>query len=136
MASQAKRLSRGFTLIELMIVVAIVAVLATVAYPGYINGLVKANRAAAQSYLMDIAQRQRQYFNDTRTFASSESILSMTRPERVTNNYNVVFTLVADPNSPPEFTITATPLPGSRQVGDGALSIDETGEKLRGSESW
>lgn len=124
----------GFTLIELMIVVAIVATLAMIAYPAYSSFVLKGNRAAAQSYLMDLAQKQGLFFNDTRTFASSAAQLSITAPERVEDNYTVAFTVSAGP--PPTFLITATPRTGMPQVSDGNLSIDNAGEKLHAGEAW
>jgi prepilin-type N-terminal cleavage/methylation domain-containing protein len=63
--------TRGFTLIELMIVVAIVAILAAVAYPAYTSHVRKAHRAAAQSCLMDLAQKQTQYLLDNSTMRRS-----------------------------------------------------------------
>ena len=69
--------ARGFTAIELLITVAIVAILATVALPAYNNTLVRANRAAAQSYLLDLANREEQYLLDARTYTTtSHDLLS------------------------------------------------------------
>lgn len=120
----------GFTLIELMLVVALVAILAMIAQPAYQGAIVKSSRAAAKSYLMDAAQMQHQYYNDARRFASSLEQLNKTQPVNVSSNYWVA--VAADPNEiPPSFTITATPLPGTRQFDDGVLSIDHTGRKLR-----
>ena len=53
---------KGFTLIELMVVIAIVAVLVTVALPSYREYVKRGNRRAAQSTMMDIINRQQQYF--------------------------------------------------------------------------
>jgi len=58
--------SRGFTLIELMIAVAVVAILAMIAVPTYTAQMVKGRRSAAEAVLLDIAQRQQQYFLDSR----------------------------------------------------------------------
>lgn len=125
----------GFTLIELMIVIVIVAVLVAVALPAYQSSVIKANRGAAQAYLMDIAQKQQLFFNSTRSFAQTEAALSVTPPDRVAQNYLISFEDI-DPNSPPpKFTIRAQPT-GS-QLKDGALTITNTGEKLlRGTDPW
>ena len=53
---QVRAAGRGFTLIELMIVVAIVAILAAIAYPSYREHVVKSRRATAQSCLLEMAQ--------------------------------------------------------------------------------
>jgi type IV pilus assembly protein PilE len=127
---------RGFTLIEMMIVVVIVGVLTLIAYPSYTSFLVKANRAAAQAWLMKMSQRNTLYFNDARAFTQDPNDLGMTdEPERVENFYAV--RLLLDPNEPPPgFYIIATPKDGTRQEGDGVLFINNRGKKTRGAESW
>ena len=125
----------GFTLIELMAVVAIVAVLAMIAYPAYQSYLIRANRAEAKALLMDLAQKQQLYFNDTRTYAEfAVPTLVSTLPERVEDNYVVAVNIGT--TLPPLFSITATPQTGTPQEGDGILSIDQSGEKLHGTEPW
>jgi type IV pilus assembly protein PilE len=119
-------LGRGFTLIELMIVVAIVAILASIAYPSYTSHVRRGYRAAAQSYLMDLAQRQTQYLVDNRHYAATETDLNATKPTDVNNNYDINFAVVLGP--PPSFTITATPK-GVMAV-DVVLSINQAGQKL------
>ena len=130
-----RRSDSGFTLIEIMIVVVIVGVLTLVAYPAYQSSFIKANRAEAKSYLMDVAQQQQLYFNDSRTYAEDPNELNSTAPDRVADNYIVTFDLTT--TSPlPVFTITATPKSGTRQQDDGVLSIENTGTKLHGAEPW
>jgi len=129
------KFSGGFSLIELMIVLIIVAVLMLVALPAYQSFVVKANRAEAKAYLLDMAQRQQLFFNDSRTYAEDEAELHMVAPERVAKNYAISFEVqTIDP--PPTWTIKATPIDGTRQQGDGVLSIDYTGDKKHGTEAW
>lgn len=117
--------SRGFTLIELMIAVAIVALLAAVAYPSYQNAMIKGRRAAAQTALADVAQRQQQFLLDNRAYAGTTAALKLTLPSDVTSYYDVVIDVPA--TTPPTFTATATPK-GS-QTSDGPLTINNAGVK-------
>lgn len=117
----------GFTLMELMIGVVIVGILTKIAVESYQSYMVKSTRAAAQSSLMDIAQRQQQYLLDTRAYASSVTALNTSVPTSVSTYYTVSVSASSGP--PPAFTITATPVDSTRQVSDGALTIDQAGSK-------
>jgi len=118
---------RGFTLVELMVVLAIVGILGGIAYPSYVNHVIKSNRTAAQAHLLDLAQREQQYLADNRAYAASVSALNMTTPTSVSSKYSILIEVQAGP--PPSFTITATPLTGGAQVNDGALTINNAGTK-------
>lgn len=129
------RRHRGFTLIELMITVVIVSILAAVAYPSYQNYILKGNRASAQAFLMDAAQRQQQYFLDNRAYAGDVGTLfgSAPVPAEVSPYYDIAF----DPPgaTPPTFKITATPKGRQNKNNEPTLSIDQAGTKLPSS-SW
>ena len=88
----------GFTLLELMIVLVIVGILASIAIPSYRDSIRKGNRRAAQAVLMDIANRERQYFMANRTFAD-EGALNYTLPAEVAGKYT--FTITPDDGPPP-----------------------------------
>jgi type IV pilus assembly protein PilE len=127
-AQKATPQHRGFTLIDVLITVAIVAILTAIAYPSYQSAMRKSHRAAAESHLADVAQRQQQYLLDQRGYASSVSALGMTTPATVTPYYTIAVAVLAGP--PPSFTASATPI-GS-QAGDlsgQALTIRNTGAK-------
>lgn len=133
----SKRRDRGFTLIELMVVVVIVGILAAIAYPSYQSYILKGNRASAQAFLMDAAQRQAQYFLDNRTYAPDLATLFGTAspvPSEVSKYYGTpVVATTAGP--PPTFVITATPQGTQNKNNEPTLTIDQAGTKTP-SANW
>lgn len=117
----------GFTLIEVMVVVVIVAILATVALPAYQDSVRKGRRASAQGFLLDLAQREQQYFVDGRAYATSLSDMGVTVPSDVDKYY--LITIEVDAGPPPNFVLVATPKTGPQST-DGKLSIDRAGNRL------
>ncbi|HEX5539768.1 MAG TPA: type IV pilin protein [Methylophilaceae bacterium] len=117
--------AKGFTLIELMITVAIIAILAAIAYPSYTEYVKRGHRSSAQTYMLDLAQREQQYFLDSRSYADSVSALNSSTPDSVSEFYTI--TIAVGDGLPPSYTITATPV-GS-QISDGNLTLDSTGQK-------
>ena len=117
-----------------MIAVAIVAIIAAIAYPSYQDHLRKGRRAAAQAFLIEVAAKQQQYLLDARRYAIGETAiatLNMTVPTTVSQFYTItVGPAVA--TVPPTYTLTATPITGSVQVKDGALTLTQDGTKTRG----
>jgi len=126
----------GFSLVELMIAVAIAGILASIAYPSYTAHLVRGNRSAAQSLMLEAAARQERFLLDRRGYTDMLGAggLSMNVPQEVANHYAIVLA-VDNSATPPIYTIVATPLAGSRQLADGALTLTSQGTKLP-AEKW
>jgi type IV pilus assembly protein PilE len=118
---------RGFTLIELLIVVAVGAILAVIALPSYQDQIRKGHRAAAQSYMMDLAQRQGQYLLAARAYAPTEAALGYPATPADVASYYAIDPFAVPAVSPPAFTITARAI--GAQVADGDLTIDNQGTK-------
>ena len=121
--------ARGFTLIEVVVTVAIVAILGAVALPSYRDHMRKSRRAEAQAYLMAVASRQQQFLLDTRAYAPNLTTVAIAAPANVVAVYDLAVATVAGP--PPTFRLTATPKASTDQVNErcGTLAIDQTGAK-------
>lgn len=132
----------GFTLIEVMMGLAIIAILTTIALPSYSSYLARVNRSAAAQFMMDLANRQEQYLIDQRTYAAFTCTTTCTGALGVNPDAGVAthytFGVVTTGNdclgvalSGPSFVITATPI-GS-QASDGNLCVDSRNNKTPAS---
>jgi type IV pilus assembly protein PilE len=123
--------SRGFTLIELMIAVAIIAILTAVAYPSYLQHVRKSRRADAKSALLDLATRQERYFSVNNRYADTPDKLGYVEtafPVNVLSGSSAFYQLSITPTTPTtSYSATATAVGG--QVGDacGNYTVDNLG---------
>jgi type IV pilus assembly protein PilE len=126
--------SKGFTLIELMVVVVIVSLLAMVAVPSYNTSIAKARRADAQSSLSNFANTMERYFTENGTYlgaAGTEGTPADTGSPRIfpaatpvdgeTKFYNLTIAAA----SAGSYTLRATPI--NAQEDDGILELESTG---------
>jgi type IV pilus assembly protein PilE len=121
------RHASGVTMIELMIVVAIISIIAAVSFPMYTDHVRKGHRATAQSHMMDMASRQGEILADSHTYATQTEMAGiLPNPASITKYYKITMTSSA---APPKFEITATPVAGTKQVADGVLKLDYAGVK-------
>jgi len=126
-AMSTRKTQHGFTLIELMITVAVIGILVAIGLPSYNSAIRKGNRSDAQAALMDIASRQQQMLVDTRRYVATVAELHISVPPKVAAQYAVTITLGA--GLAPTFVTTATPLGAQAQDSCGTLSLDNNGVK-------
>lgn len=129
---------KGFTLIELMIVVVIIGILAAIAYPSYTQYLIKTNRVDAQTEMVKVAALLQKYrvLNSTYLKADGTSLtlddlgVSSNYPDSVKPMYSLTLSNV----SAGTWTLTANPISTS-QLGDGNIIINHNSQKcwIKGS---
>jgi type IV pilus assembly protein PilE len=130
---------RGFTLIELMIVVVIVAILAAVAYPSYTEFVRRSARSEAKAALLENAQFLERIFTTSNTYArdsAGNAITDASRPVQFTPrepgaNQRYAITIDVNAASPNQFELRATPIAGSPAAGDpcGTFVLNQAGAK-------
>ncbi|PKG76413.1 prepilin-type cleavage/methylation domain-containing protein [Shewanella sp. GutCb] len=120
---------KGFSLIELMIAVAIIGILATIAYPSYVDYVAKGARAEGLTILADAANLQEQFYFDNRTYTGNMSDLGFDANPFITDgeNYSVSATIVGTGTF--KVKATAKGAQATRDSSCGVLQITETGEK-------
>ena len=99
--------ARGFTLIELKIVVAIIAVIAAVAYPSFVNFMMKGRRADGRELLMRVAAAQEKFYTNNNVYSASLANLALSGVSEQ-GYYRIVNGPVLDATSQ-TYVVTATP---------------------------
>ncbi|MEX0899459.1 MAG: type IV pilin protein [Gammaproteobacteria bacterium] len=139
---------RGFSLIELMVVVAIIGVIAAVAYPSYTGYVTKSKRTVGQSTLTQVANRQEQFFMDNKTYTAdltnlgyAASPLPVDSDGQPNGSGEIVYIVSVSASTANTYTLQAVPQ-GSQAQRDtdcGTLSLTNTGVKTAsgaGANCW
>lgn len=120
-----RRSGQGFTLIELMIVVAVVAILAAVAFPSYQEHVRKSRRAQAKADLVELAQQLERQHTVQNTYAGLTLPFTQS-PRDGTSWYALSYS-----GNPTASSFTLQAVPSGAQSSDkcGTLSLDQAGRK-------
>lgn len=121
----------GFTLIEMMVVVAIIAILAAIAWPSYFRHVGKTNRVAAQACMAEYSNYMERYYTSNLRYDQTAAGVANADPHlecqtRVANNYTL-----APATTSTSFTITATPttVQTRRESLCGTLTVNQRGTR-------
>jgi type IV pilus assembly protein PilE len=126
--SKGKSKQLAFTLIELLITVAIVGILAAVAYPSYTDFVTRSDRSEGQRELLRYANLQEQFFIDSRTYASDMKGLGSSTANIDTESGNYTISVSAQTTS--TFTLKAAAKKGQlKDTGCTTLTVNEIGQK-------
>ncbi len=129
---RARNTQAGFTLIELIVVVTIVGILASIAIPSYTEYVRRNNRASAQALLSQLASRQQQYLLNQRQYGTLAQLGGVVQ-EGGAQHYTITVATAQPANAAPTFTLTATPTGGQAADRCGTLTLNQAGEKTAAS---
>ena len=140
----------GVTLMELMIVVVIIAIIASVSYPSYTQFIVRAKRSAGTSMLLQVADRQQQFFMDNKRYAASLESLGYTANPFMMDDQGAVvddgdadriYQISLTDTTATTYTANAVPqnIQASKDTKCGSLTLTHAGEKSQtgaGTNCW
>jgi len=146
----ARSRQNGVTLMELMIVVAIIAMISAFAYPSYMQFVVRAKRTAGTTMLLQVADRQQQFFMDNKQYATTLTSLGFaSNPIMVGEDGQVVpagdadriYSISLSNTTATTYTATATPqlMQATKDTKCGNLTLTHTGAKSQsgsGTNCW
>lgn len=148
MKLQVRAWAKGFTLVELMIVVVIASILLSIAIPSYMANIRQSRRTEAKTALLDLAGREESYFSTNGSLYTTTAtnlgynVLPATTPN---GYYTITVACIAaqgvalgcDPNANapngPAYYLTATPVAGTSQAGDTqctSFAVDSLGNQF------
>jgi type IV pilus assembly protein PilE len=136
-----RRLHKGFTLIELMIVMIVISILAAIALPSYNAYVMRAKRASARTAIQNMAQQQERYFTQNNGYLAVGTSpptgwVNYVGDSSAARTHDLSVSVVAGTTTTaPAFTISATPANGFNDTTCGALSLTSTGVQSQATNS-
>ena len=130
----------GFSLMELLVALAIVGLITAIAVPSYTQYIVRGSRVAAQTELMNLSGTQEKIFLNSNAYTTSVTAaydgtsaggLGVTSGQTTDGKYTLSLNATSQ-----TYTLTATPVAGKSQESDGNISISENGQKLWNGVAW
>ena len=121
--------STGFTLIELMIVVAIVGILASIAYPSYTEHVAKSRRADAQTALMELAQFMERRYTSVGSYLDGANAPTLPFTEAPKEGAGKFYDLTLSAITATSYTLSAAPKGAAASDKCGTMTLTNTGAK-------
>ena len=141
--------NNGFTLIELVITVAIIGILATIAIPSYTNYMIRASREAAQTELLQMAAAQERIYLNSNSYSIAANVVTDAYTglaaggigqQALSKDGKYGYTCPPANCTANSFTFIATPVVGKQQANDGTLTVDSIGRRTwnspHGAKPW
>lgn len=134
--------TKGFTLIELMITLAIVGILAGIAYPSYLGYVTRTSREAAKTELLELAGVQERIYLNSNAYTPNVATaysgqaaggLGKTGGKTKDGKYNITLDITTPSQT---FTLTATPVSGTTQESDGTVTMNSSGTRTWNGYAW
>jgi type IV pilus assembly protein PilE len=122
--------ARGFSLIELMVVVVVIGLLSAIALPSYTRYVLRSHRSSAITGVLDVASRQARYYTTNNTYTTSMTALGYPAdPMPLTDSSNRYYNLSVSAASATAFTVIATPVGNQTKDTCGTYSYTDLGVK-------
>ena len=132
-----RRNQNGFTLIEILIVVAILGVLASIALPAYQDSVLRSNRAEGKAELLIVAGDQERFFSSNNSYSTDATPLVTETPvnltTRTTENGHYAITVAAGGTGAIATSFVATATPQGNQTNDACTTLTISSTGVRGA---